>query len=84
MKMTTVEHEAELYANERDYLVAVWRSTHKAEYKRMVDGMMADYTAKQGEFAQRMQHLDRLTAAAAGMPDFATWLNQRYPRKEAA
>jgi hypothetical protein len=70
---------AELYANERDYLVAVWRSTHKAEYRRMIDGLTGTYGAKPGEFARLMSHLDRLTAEAAGMCDFATWLNRRYP-----
>lgn len=84
MKTTNFEHEAELYANERDVVVTAWRLSHKDAYRAMNDGVMGTYHGEVGGFAMRCELLTRMTAEAAGYPCFSTWLNQRYPRKEAA
>ncbi|MDB4893107.1 MAG: hypothetical protein JWL61_4962 [Gemmatimonadetes bacterium] len=84
MKLTTYEHEAELYANERDAVADAWRLAHKDDFRRMNDGIMGQYGANLGEWNQRSEALTRSTAQAAGFPDFATWLNLRYSRSAAA
>ena len=82
--ITNYEHEAELYANERDGVVTAWRLAHKDAYRAMNDGVMGQYTAGLGEFAMRAELLTRMTAEAAGFPSLAVWLNLRYPHSVAA
>lgn len=84
MTTTNYETEAELYANARDAAVEAWRTSHRQAFALMMEGVMADYHAEIGGFARRHAYCIRLAAEAAGFPCLSQWLNQRYPRKDAA
>lgn len=83
--MTTYETLADEYRAEMERVADAWRIAHPDAYRRMNDAVMMRYrTPETGGWRLRVEALVRATAAAAGFPSFAVWLNRASQTKEAA